>query len=622
MRPVKKRLGATMTEDNYWRGIARSRLTRRRTLTATASLGLGGAALSLLGCGSDGDGGSSQSDLVAKPVDSTDQAKSGGVLKDFLTADVQHFDASISERAAVAGSFSAWAYPRLLKYVVGKHPKIADGSSEGDAAESYEISGDKLQVTFRLRQGMKWDARAPTGGRVLDAQDVLHSWGRFVRLNPAASNLANSRSPSAAVDSVTSPDNRTVVVKLVRPDASVIPGFSSFDHFYVMPRETEGGFDPMTTVRGHGPWLVEEFVPSARIVYRRNPDYYVKDRPLPDRLESPVIADYAQRLAQFKAGNIYTNVVLPKDVIQAKRDVPEALMIRGERFATAGNYLTFGYNAGSPFLDKRLRQALSVAIDREAYVDAIENRLDFEGQGIELPIAYNTVVWAGWGDYWLDPEDEKAFGPNHKYLRFSREEAKKLMSAAGFPNGFEFTLGYSSERYSAEYLRNSEIFAGMFRDAGINVKQDAVPYQQYQEVYSRDGNLHRFSGAAMRAGRSWGSVPGQLFGTMHKDGSIFHGMTVDGRNPELGDPKVNDLTERIKAEYDSNKQKDLVHDLIRYVTEEATALAKPSTAKDYTLTWPALANFGVYTTYPSGARAAETMINWWIDPSKPPLARA
>ncbi|HEX5140573.1 MAG TPA: ABC transporter substrate-binding protein [Dehalococcoidia bacterium] len=554
------------------------------------------------------------------PQETSKSAKPGGTLKDFLTADIQHFDATISERAAVAGSFSAWCYPRMLKYKLATYPDLGDGTSVGDAATAYEISGDKMQITFKIRQGMKWDSRAPTNGRALDAQDVLFSWKKFAELNPAASNLANARSPSAAVTSVEAPDNQTIVVKLVRPDATVIPGFTAFDHFYVMPRESAGGFDPMVEVRGAGPWQVEEFVPSARMVYRRNSDYYESGRPYPDRLECPIIADYSQLLAQFKSGNIYTNVALPQDAIQTKKDSPNANMIQTDRFLTAGNYLTFGYDGASIFRDKRMRQALSLTIDAEGYVEGVENRSAFESQGVDLEWARNTAVWAGWGDYWLDPDDKDAFGDNNKYLHLNIEESKALMSAAGFPQGAEFTFGYSSERYGAIYLRNADVFAGMFREAGMKVNQDAVPYQKYQEVYSRDGNLFAFNGVTMRAGRAWGSVAAQLFGTMHKDGSIYHGMSANNSNYEQGDPKVNDLTEKIKLEYDTKKQEDLVHQLIRYVTGEATAISQPATSKAYTVTWPALGNFGVFTSYPGGAKAAETMINYWIDSTKPPLA--
>jgi hypothetical protein len=145
-----------------------------------------------------------------------------------------------------------------------------------------------------------------------------------------------------------------------------------------------------------------------------------------------------------------------------------------------------------------------------------------------------------------------------------------------------------------------------------------VPYQKYQEVYSKDGGLYNFSGVTLRAGRAWGSVAAQLFGTLHKDGSIYAGMSPTNTY-ELGDPKVNDLTEKIKLEYDVRKQQDLIHELIRYITGEATAISQPTTSKAYVVTWPALANFGVYASYPGGARAAEYMTNWWIDSTKAPL---
>ena len=87
-------------------------------------------------------------------------------------------------------------------------------------AESYEVSPDKLTVTMKLRQGQKWDARAPTNGRVMDMEDVMFSWNKFAKVNPAAANFLNSRNPSAPVESISAPDARTLVVKLKRPDAT------------------------------------------------------------------------------------------------------------------------------------------------------------------------------------------------------------------------------------------------------------------------------------------------------------------------------------------------------------------------------------------------------------------
>ena len=94
----------------------------------------------------------------------------------------------------------------------------------------------------------------------------------------------------------------------------------------MMPKEADGGFDPATTVRGNGPWQLAEYTPSARFVWKRNPDYYVKDRPFPDTLERPIVTETAQRLAQFRAGNIHTDIVenSQEAVIQLMKDTPKA----------------------------------------------------------------------------------------------------------------------------------------------------------------------------------------------------------------------------------------------------------------------------------------------------------
>ena len=71
--------------------------------------------------------------------------------------------------------------------------------------------------------------------------------------------------------SLTAPDDRTIVIKLREPDASIIPLFAGTS-FSPMPREFAGGFDARTTVRGHGPYILDEYVPSVRFVWKRNPD--------------------------------------------------------------------------------------------------------------------------------------------------------------------------------------------------------------------------------------------------------------------------------------------------------------------------------------------------------------
>ena len=625
-----------MPGSSYWDSVTKSRISRRGALVTTGMGGLGAAFLAA--CGGSDSGGENKaavdkSGLVSKPVDSLAQAKPGGSIKDFASADITSFDAIQSNNASTVNQVTIFAYSRLLKFVTAKYPKEADGSVEGDLAESYELSGDKTQLTFKLRQGVKWDSRAPTSGRVMDAEDVLFSWAKYAKLNTSASNLVYNaeNAPSAPIDSISAPDNRTIVMKLKQFDSSMFQLFASFDHFYVMPRESEGGFDPRSVVRGNGPWQVEEYVPSSRIIWRRNPDYYVKDRPFPDKVERPIIVDYAQLLAQFRAGNVWTTVARQEDVVTTKKDVPKTLLRQAEVFGTGiSPVITFGYEGDSPFKDTRMRQALSMLIDRDAFIDVIDNRAGFRKDGLELPVALNAAVAPGWTGYWLDPNDEKDFGPNHKYLKLNVAEAKKLMSAAGFASGLTTDVFYNADNtYGAEYHKTQEVYEGMLQAGGIKLNHKSFPYQQYRDTYydaylSKGyiaGTKKGFNGINHRALRGFPTVAAGLYGTMHKDGGFFQGSTPDGKNPHLGDPKVMDLIDKIKAEPDLKRQQSLVHDVIRYLAGQTYSVPRPASVKAFSVWWPAIGNLGMTASYAGANQIAEVRRDWWVDTTKAPLGQ-
>jgi len=193
---------------DYWNRVTNSRLSRRRAIVTTGAGALGAAFLAACGGSSTNGGGDSgskdtkpasdKSGLIYEPVDTTAQAKSGGTIKTVYTADVLHFDALLSNSSSTVNDAAVFTYPRMLKYAVTKYPKPNEGGVEGDAMESFEVSPDKLTYTFKMRQGMKWDPKAPTSGRAIDAQDVLFSWNKFAKLNPSAPNLAYERTSRLA----------------------------------------------------------------------------------------------------------------------------------------------------------------------------------------------------------------------------------------------------------------------------------------------------------------------------------------------------------------------------------------------------------------------------------------
>ena len=219
--------------SGYW-----NRLRTRRRFLAASTGSLATLSLSLLACRSDDgpDAGSSDGRVLI-PNNTTSIARPGGAFKSYVSIEPPTLDpmASVSSATRLAASMT---YPRLLKFTPGVFPDNAKGSVEGDLAESFELAPDRLTLTFRLRQGLKWDAKPPTNGRAIEASDVVASWNRFSRLSPNRYDMLYhpDLGPGSAVESVSTPNSQTVVFKLRLPDHSVTGLFASDRHFYVMPR--------------------------------------------------------------------------------------------------------------------------------------------------------------------------------------------------------------------------------------------------------------------------------------------------------------------------------------------------------------------------------------------------
>jgi ABC-type transport system substrate-binding protein len=279
-----------------------------------------------------------------------------------------------------------------------------------------------------------------------------------------------------------------------------------------------------------------------------------------------------------------------------------------------------------------MRQAVAMLIDREAFADVISNRPKFRAEGLDVPVRYHTVVGAAWQGYWIDPLDDKEFGPNAKYLKYNAAEAKKLMEAAGFKNGIDTTFYYSlGAQYGTEYTQVAEIFPGMFTQGGVRGKPEGKDYNTewlpniywgYLSKEFAEGKKKGYNGIMYGLERGYPTVAAQLAATLHKDGERFHGLTPDGKNAHLGDPKLNDQIEKVKLEFDLKKQQGMVQDIIRYVAQRAYNVPATYARLAFDLTWPVIGNYGVFRTYNSGNVIGESRLNWWINDAAPPVGKS
>jgi peptide/nickel transport system substrate-binding protein len=599
-----------------------------------------GAAL-LAACGGDDDDGDStggtgsgSNGLMTDPTDAGSQAKAGGTLLDFSRDEGGSFDALVSGDSTTYQLVAQYTYPGLTKFKTGKFPSASDGEVEGDLAESWEFSPDRLSMTMKIRRGLKWENKTPVNAREIDAHDVAASWKKFSTSSALSGQLAYSeRNPSASIVSIEAVDNYTVKVTMFRPDPAVL-SLLGWVNTRIMPREFDGGFDPANTVIGYGPYLLESYQPSVGFKWRKNPAYHVKDRPYIDRIEVPIVPDYSTRLASFRAGNIYTygssvaSTVTPEDILQTKKDLPVLKMLYGSGHTTHnGVNLKFGYEgAGAMFNDVRIRQALSYLIDRKAYEDVVTNAQALAAEGIDVDSRFVTWIGAYWEDYRLDPyTDKQKFGPNAKFFEYNVAEGKKLLEAAGHGNGFSTGWFFPSGRGGWQQ-QIADIVPGLLEPNGIKLAAEAVDNNAVFIPNMLRGYAGKrptgkgTDGLQLIAGGTRVTADLNYANSYDTGGPSFIGMPVNGGAPEAGDPAIVDLVRKMRAEFDHDKQVALSHDFHRLMAEKAYSLPLHWSTPEIHLVWPVIGNYGYHTQSVGGASQVESRLQWWIDPTKAPLA--
>ena len=595
----------------YWR----QKITRRSALRAGALAAGGLAGAMAVGCGGGSSSGSNEkassgpaNSMLAGRVNTTKQAVPGGVYQSYIGSDVTHMD-SLAASDFQSGREGAYVYSRLLKYKTGTYDKPADGSIEGDASDSWEVSADGLQITFKVREGMTFDPRPPTNSRPLDANDVKFSWDKFSVKSNARGDMANAVNASAPIESVTAPDAKTVIIKLAFPYAPILQMLAFVRYLIIEPREADGGFDPRIDMRGSGAWYMSKYTPSIGWEYRRNPNWYGKPNPFLDGIDRPIISEYATALAQFKAGNIWSYAVRQEDVLTVKKDEPQLEMRQQDAFTrNPGPFMFYGYKPDSPFQDDRVRRAASMLMDRALFIDTTNNVSNFTSAGLPVATRIQSHVATGEEGMWLDPLGT-ALGDGAKNFQLNVADAKKLMSAAGRNSALEMDFTYfTSGQYGSQWAGYHDIWKGMLETGGLfKLRTNIVDYQTEwlpKYLYSKG----QFDGITLSLTTLFPDVDGYLFAMEHSRGQYF------GR--PAPDPKMDQLVDSQRREFDRNKRVELIKDYQRYAATMMYGSPVSGQALGFGLGWPWIGNGGVYNSWALDTAAQEATTYLWYDKSK------
>jgi peptide/nickel transport system substrate-binding protein len=611
--------------DSYWTRLTTQRMSRRVALATTGVTATAAALLAACGSGGGKSGGSTsdKSSLVAQPADTTKTAKRAGTLKSRNFADPATLDVTTPNNPITP--FYDCVYNCLVVFQPG-FLKPTENVVAPDLAESWETSPDGLQITLKLRQGVKWHNKAPVNGRALDMDDVLFSWNRYITKFSGRVGVYNGANPDAPVLSLTATDPKTLVMKLKEPLVYVLNLFvmSGASGPITMPKETDSTFDPRADMIGTGPWMLTSYQPSVGLTLKRNPDYYDKDWALAEQIDMPIISEYATAFSQLKAGNLHifgpnTNtLVKAEDIVPLKQEEPRISVYQSDLALTpSGATQNFGWlPAGkSPFLDERVRQAVSMSIDRDLFLESVFNVSKFQSQGLPVSTSWSTALIPTYEGWWLDPKG-KDFGPNARYYQHDVAEGKKLMAAAGYPNGFEITSSAPGIEYPPSKF--GELINGMANDVGIRVNQKILDYLKDYIPNYRDGHgqYEGWSYTSTAGGTSGTNAVGALaIEYWSKGGAAFKGFSLNGKNDQAGDPQVDAIVEKARIEPDVERRKALINDLQRYLAKATYGLASPGGATGFQVAWPAIGNYQVW-------RGARNHYRLWVDETKPPFKNA
>jgi peptide/nickel transport system substrate-binding protein len=509
--------------------------------------------------------------------------KRGGTIA-LRTWDPPHFDPfqTISYKTHIALSFT---HSRLLKHKAG--PSVVPGTFpiEGDLAESWTQPTDTTYV-FKLRKGVKWHNKPPVNGRELTADDVVFSVNHFLTVKGNANAYMLK-----SVDKVEALDKYTVRFTLKEPFVWFLDMLSNPHAVAIVAKEVvdkHGDLKKWESVVGTGPWMLDSYRPNVGLTFVRHPSYFIAGQPYIDRVEATVDEDNASRMAAFLSGKYdlgweFLGTIARVDWVQIK----DTLRQRRPKLQTVEfpspvmNLISMRIDQ-KPFNDARVRYAMSLAIDRKAIIDSA-----YEGVGV-----MNPPIPAALKE-WSIPFDK--LGEGAKYYKYDPAEAKRLLAAAGYPNGFPASICFTT--YGTPVLVDiMQLVQKDLKGIGIDAKIDQKEYGAYI--------------ATCFYGKFDSMTFGPQTGFLEPDNFLFGQYYPEElkNQSHINDPVVADMLVRQRRTLDVAKRREIIFDIQRHLAKQQYYVQMPSQVS--IAVWEgAVKNYGPNMGYDYGGRLQAA----WLD---------
>ena len=329
-------------------------------------------------------------------------------------------------------------------------------------AESWTVSPDGKTYTFKIQRGVKFH-----DGSELSARDVKATYDKIIFPPPGVGSTRMGQYGEVAA--VVAPDATTVVFRLKEPSGSFISSLlSPYNFLYKADILAKDPNWYEKNIMGTGPFTFVEHVKGSHVVGKKNPNYWDKGKPYLEGFRAVFMRDSAAQVAAIRGERAHIQF---RGFSPAERD---------SIVSTLGNKVTVQESPWDcillvainhekkPFDDKRVRRALTLALDRHQASTSLSKIAIVKAvAGVQVPgtpFATPPEELNKLAGYWTDIEK-------------SRAEARKLLKEAGVPEGFQFT--FTNRGIPMPYEPLGVWLIDQWRRVGLNVKQEVLEAAAY-----------------------------------------------------------------------------------------------------------------------------------------------
>lgn len=359
---------------------------------------------------------------------------------------------------------------------------------EGSLATEWTLSDDQLTYTFKLAEETWHDGKPFTSKDVKFTLDLTRS--------------ADSGSLFAArladIASVETPDERTAVVKLSKPNGSFL---ALLTQVFILPEHALGSMDPKSlatstwwssTPIGTGPFKFKQYVSDQYVELSADEDYR-GGRPKVDTLINRYFENPAAAVAALRAGEIQFTYVEPDDAATFRNDANYKL-IEGDSYVV--NYIGFNQMVDL-FKDVKVRQAIMYAIDRNTIIESL-----YGGAAKAANCGYvaDQLVPEGLEPYTYDPEKAKALLAEAGWEEINGQKPITLLTYYGSPQAANVMAAVQS----------------MLAQVGVNVVPRVVDTPTYNGIVYKQGTPDWGQFPLIYAGLQNGPDPASLNSGLNK----------------------------------------------------------------------------------------------------------